>query len=489
MKPFLIASILLHLCSALFAQTEGTMALMASLPQQMDINPAFAPKFKSSFTLPGTSFGLFYSNNGFTYNDLMTRQSDGSRVADLAKLRGALKPENYITTAFSIDLLRVSFRINNKLFMSLGAQGKTYSRLMLPKDAVNLLVDGNQSPTAGAGLSTYAISPKAEAQSFIEMYVGGAYQINQKLTVGLRLKYLKGLANATTQSADFNLTSDNSNYSISASGSADIRTSGVYNFSQSGYSFKLGDYLTNNGIGFDIGATYKVTDKLTVAASLLDIGRISWSNNLYGYSLDPTKANYTFKGFDLAKLVNNEPNYVQSITDSIQNKFKFVEKPIGSYSTALPIRAYASASYALPHHLTLSGVLFSENFAGRFNQGITLGANKHFGKWFSLAGSYTVSNNSFNNLGAGFSFNLAVVQFYMVGDNLLRLPFSGGELNSFVNSTQYFNLRAGLNFVFGWNPDKTRNAVNGEDFRKKGSKSNIKIKNGRAADFRRKKGR
>lgn len=489
MKSLLFGATLLFFPYVLLAQTEGTLGIMTSLPQHVDINPAFIPTFKSSFTLPGTSFGLFYSNNGFTYNDLVSRQQNGSSIADLAKLRGTLKPENYITTAFSVDLFRASFRINKKLLMSLGALGKTYSRLMLPKDVVNLLVDGNHSTISGTGLSTYVFNPQAEALSLIEMYVGGAYQINSKLTIGLRLKYLKGLANVSTQNANFSLTTDNSNYSIAASGSANIRTSGIFNFSQSGYRFKLGDYLTNNGIGVDIGATYQVTDKLTLAASLLDIGQITWSNNLYGYSLDPAKANYTFSGFDLNKLVTNEPNYVQSITDSIQNKFKFIEKSIDPYSTVLPMRAYVSASHALRYRINLSGVLFSENFAGRFNQGITLGANKHFGKWFSLAGSYTISNNSFNNLGAGFSLNLSVVQFFMVGDNLLRLPLSGSELNSFANSTQYFNLRAGLNFVLGWNPAEAGNAVNRDDFQMKGRKPKVKIKLGRAADFKKKKGR
>jgi hypothetical protein len=37
-----------------------------------------------------------------------------------------------------------------------------------------------------------------------------------------------------------------------------------------------------------------------------------------------------------------------------------------------------------------------------------------------------------------------------VGQNLLLLPLSGSELNSFVNSTKFFNVRLGLNYVFKW---------------------------------------
>jgi Family of unknown function (DUF5723) len=474
--------------SVAFAQNEGTLALMNSLPQQMDINPSFVPKYSFSFTLPATSFGAFYSNNGFAYRDLISKQADGATVADLPKLRAALSTKNYVTQSLSIDLLRVSFRVNDKLFMSVGAQGKAYSRLMLPKDALNILIDGNQS-NSSTGSTNFSLSPQAESVSYLETYVGAAYKINDALTVGIRAKYLKGLTNVTTENSNLNLSTDNSTYAISATAAAEIRTSGIYNLSQSGYSFKVGDYLTNNGFGVDLGASYKITDKITVAASLLDIGSIQWKNNTYAYALDAAKAKYTFAGFDLTKLVNNEPNYVQSVTDSITNNFKFVESSIQSYSSAIPTKMYLNGTYQLREQLTLGAVLFGETFKGRLATGITLGANKHFGKWFSLSGSYTISNNSYNNLGAGFSLNLATVQLYLAGDNLLRAPFSGSEINGFVNSTQFFNIRTGLNFVFGWKPSKSSGAAKADDFKGKGQKKSVKSTNSRSSDFRRKKKR
>lgn len=487
MRSFL--TILFFVESSLaFAQNEGTLTFMNSLPQHMDMNPSFIPKYRFSFTLPATSFSAFYSNNGFAYRDLISKQSDGTTVADLPKLREALSTKNYITQALSIDLLRVSFKVNNKLFMSLGAQAKAYSRLMLPKDLLNVLIDGNQ-PTSSTGSTHFSLSPQAESVSYLETYVGAAYKINEAWTVGIRAKYLKGLTHVTTENSNLNLSTDNSTYAITATAAAEIRTSGIYDLSQSDYSFKLEDYLTNSGFGVDLGASYKVTNKITVAASLLDIGSIHWKNNTYAYTLDPAKAKYTFAGFNLTRLVNNEPNYVESVADSIENNFKFVESSISSYSSAIPTKMYLNGTYQLREQLTLGAALFGETFKGRLATGLTLGVNKHFGKWFSLSGSYTVSNNSYNNLGAGFSLNLSVLQLYLVGDNLLRAPLSGSELNSFVNSTQFFNIRTGLNFVFGWRPSKSSGAAKADDFKRKGEKKSVRSTNSRSSDFRRKKKR
>jgi hypothetical protein len=75
----------------------------------------------------------------------------------------------------------------------------------------------------------------------------------------------------------------------------------------------------------------------------------------------------------------------------------------------------------------------------------------------------------------------------MVGDNLLRIPISGNEINGFVNSTQFFNIRTGMNFVFGWKPTKSSNVAKADDFKVKGKKKTVKSTNGRASDFRRRK--
>jgi hypothetical protein len=113
----------------------------------------------------------------------------------------------------------------------------------------------------------------------------------------------------------------------------------------------------------------------------------------------------------------------------------------------------------LLRNLNVGAVIFTEKFQGRVSTGASASLIKHFGKLMTTSISYTVSNRSYNNIGAGLSFNFAPVQLYIVGDNLVRIPaslISTGHINSYLNSSQVFNLRFGLNLVWCWDKGKDR---------------------------------
>jgi hypothetical protein len=419
---------------------------MNSLPQVVVNNPAFIPKYKISIGLPGSSIMGYYANNAFSYNDMVSHVNDSVK-ADLSKLNGALKPKNYITQALQVDLLRLGIRINSKLYVTLNSTAKAYSREMVPKDLVQVFVNGN---TTSIG-TTETLSPKAESFSLIETALGGAYKVNSKLTVGVRIKYINGLTNVTTESSTLNLTTDKSTYALTAKAGMDVRTSGINNFTQSNYDLgsNIGKYFSNYGLAMDIGATYKIFDRLTVGASLIDLGSIRWKNNTYGYTLDPAKASYTFQGVDLSKVLNGDNSYLSSLGDSLQNRFKVKEGSINSYNTPLPGKMYLTGMYEFPKNFTVGGVFYAEKFRERLSASLTLGVNKHFGKVFSAAASYSMVSNTYNNFGFGMSLNLSPIQLYIVGDNLLGASMVK-DVNSFVSQTKFFNVRLGLNFVIGF---------------------------------------
>ncbi|HEX8059870.1 MAG TPA: DUF5723 family protein, partial [Cyclobacteriaceae bacterium] len=330
-----------------------------------------------------------------------------------------------------------------------------YGRTMIPKDALSLFVNGNASFIG----KTASISPRGDMQTFWENSVGFGTSLSQKLSVGGRLKVLRGFMNIDTRSANATV-SVADNYSLTLAADMNVRTSGIHNASD---GFKFSKYSGNTGLGIDLGATYKLFDKLTLAASLVDIGAIKWKNDTYHYTLNKATANYTFEGIDVSKLMEGGSAYGKSLSDSLNARFKPTEKTGSSYTTALPAKMFASADYIVRNNFHVGGVLYAERFNGRTFTGITLGANKHFGKVLSTTVSYTASNRSFNNLGAGLSLNLAPLQVYVVGDNLLRMPLSvmaHQKMNDFINSTQVFTLRAGINFVWGWSDDIKKDSYN-----------------------------
>ncbi|MDZ4715093.1 MAG: DUF5723 family protein [Cytophagales bacterium] len=476
------------LCAAVAgAQTEGTLYFMNSLPQVVEGNPAIMPRYKTSIGLPGiSSFGGVYANNGFSYNDFITKV-DGVPKIKLSEWTKGLAEKNYVNVATFADLFRVGLRITPKWYVMASATVRQYNSTMIPKGLASLLVDGTASM-----IGTYSnTSPQQELTAFVQTGVGAAYMVNDKLTVGARFKYINGLANITTKTSSLIVEVDN-NYQITLTGDARVNTSGI---PASGGNYSLSDNLGNNsGWGLDIGATYRFMEKLTLSASINDIGSITWKNNPKEYRLDPAKAKYVFSGFDITQLLDNNSDYLHQQLDSIKTKFDMKEGPTGSYTTSLPTKFYLGGTYSLKPNLSVGTLFFGETFGDRFSTGMTASLNKNFGKWVSTSLTYTASNRSYNNIGMGVSFNLSPVQIYFLGDNLLMAPvslISGQNLNGYLNGSQLITLRAGINLVFGWDKIEKSSKVKGDSHnpKEKGPKTKTKTTFGRSPEKKSKVGR
>src|SRR5882757_1702711 len=137
---FLLCAVLLP--GALLGQNESTLYFMNSVPQAVDLNPSIQPRYKMTIGLPLiSSIGATYSNNGFTYNDMISKV-DGVVKADLTKLTQSLAAENYITLAQQTDLLRFGLRLNPKMYLMVSSTARVYNRAMVEKGFASVLVDG-----------------------------------------------------------------------------------------------------------------------------------------------------------------------------------------------------------------------------------------------------------------------------------------------------------------------------------------------------------
>jgi Family of unknown function (DUF5723) len=451
------------------AQVETTAYLMNSLPQYVNSNPAFVPKYKFALGLPViSSFAVGYTNNGFTYNDLIKKEN-GKLIADLSNWAKQLPDKTYIASSFQTDLFRLGVRISPKMYLTLNSTAKGYARTLIPKQMAALLVNGT-SPYIGQSLS---MSPELHLTTYLEHAAGLSVEITKELTVGGRIKIVNGMVATSTEQSKFGLTLAD-NYQITATGDFRARSSGLHNFNQSGFSFadERNNYFKNTGFGLDLGATYKAMDRLTVAASLVDMGRIKWKNNLYEYSL--SNASYTFTGVDIDQLLDGNSSYMDAQMDSLKKEFTFQETQGGSFKTPLPGKMYLSGSLEVTKSFTVGALFFTEKYKGRAASGLSAMLNKNFGRVFSTSLSYTISNRSFNNLGAGLSLNFAPIQIYLVGDNLLRMPISlaaNQNLNTFLNNTQVFTLRGGINIVWGWTKNTSDQSKKNKNVTRKGQNS------------------
>lgn len=439
-----ILAIALLLCSHLIiAQPETTMLTMTGVSQHSNYNPAFVPNYKFVFSIGMVSAHTHYSNSSFKYNDLVVKRGD-SLVADLPHFEDQLNDKNYVTVATDVEVFRLGIKAGKRLYFNWYVTNKAYGRQMIPKELVSLISNGN----AGFVNQTASFAPQFEGLAYLESAWGASYMVNDKLTVGGRIKLLRGVLNVTTENTDITMALDE-NYATTVSAQVNVKTSGIQSMDNE-IDFK--NYLKNKGLALDVGATLKVTKELTVGASLLDIGGINWNHDTYAYTLNKSEATYTFEGIDLQKVLDGDDDYMDALKDSIEEKFDLQEGAIGSYRTPLPGKMYLTASYAWKRNTTFGALLFFEKFRGRFYPGFSASAHKEFGRIMGASLSYTAVNRTYGNFGLGLNLNLTPFQFYVVGDNLLRMPTSylvNKGFNRYISETQYFNLRVGLNFVFG----------------------------------------
>ncbi len=456
MMKRIITTILLLLPMIGLAQHESTLHFMQSISQSRYNNPAMTPRYKATVGLPGLSSIYFqYGNSGFAYKHLISQQEEGDSLQfTLNEFYNKLGARNYVNFNFNVDLFHLAFKVNPRVHFMFNITPKSYNRVMYPRDIVGLVVEGNQLG------ETMTLSPEAESIQYLEYGVGGSYKIDRFWTVGARFKYLKGIANVSSENTRIDLTTTQ-DYHINVVGEGLFRTSGISQFINNeidiqGYSDVMA-LMGNTGFALDLGATFKPMDKLTVGLSLVDIGSIRWTKNLTNYVMDSDSANFTFRGFNIGNLLNGQSEGFSETIDSLSNNIEPYEVDGEAYSTFLPGRMYLSGSYLLARNITANLLLMGELYNGRFNSGISANIHKEFGRRMSMSVSYTANNRSFNNLGMGLSFNLQPIQLYFVSDNLLSAPFAlltSGEVNPYLRSTQNLNLRFGLNLVFGWDKEE-----------------------------------
>ncbi len=104
--------------------------------------------------------------------------------------------------------------------------------------------------------------------------------------------------------------------------------------------------VRGRGLGVDVGATVTLEDKVSLSASLLDIGMVRYRNQVINYTV---KDNFTFEGipFTLGLGNNNTTNNSQSFVDSLTNRF--TPNPTQeAFNMPLPMRVALQFAYRVP---------------------------------------------------------------------------------------------------------------------------------------------
>ena len=422
------------------AQQDLMMFNFNEIPQSSYSNPSnqFNGKFYLGLPLISSSY-FSLSNSGFAYSDFIKKDGDSLKL-DFNSMIGELQDRNFLSFNTKVDLFSLGFKVGDRTQITVNATENINVRFRYTKDFATFVQKGNLGfENNVANFDNIGFS----ANYYREYGLGVSHQFSPRLRLGAKVKYIYGIANLDSRRTNLSLTTDPNTFALTARADVLINSS-AGEFSADSLSEMEGfiSGFDNTGFGVDFGFNYELTKKLSINASILDLGYIQWNSNVTNYTID--KGEYTFSGIPVdAFSPQNDTSgssAFSNVIDSLETAFNVKETSNG-YTTPLVGRFYAGVNYKMNEKLMLGGLIQSEFYKGSIRPSLTASANYKISKWLGVAASYSVINRSYTNLGVGININPRNIQIYVVSDNIL------GALRP--QHARHAQVRAGVNFIFG----------------------------------------
>ncbi len=462
-------------CVSIKAQQVNSHYFIENSPTRHYLNPAFQPKSNLYISLPYFGSSRYgFGNNSFSLSDLVFNNG-GQTVSflhpvfgDKDALYNKIKSPASLRGSMDMDLLGFGFRVKDA-YWSFAATQKMDIELGISRDVFKLLLYG--TPNEEANYFDFK-NMGVNATSYTEFAFGYSKNINEKWSAGVKLKYLYGNANISTDTKRFDLNANMEEWRIDVDGTVNVAVPGTFKTGDGLDSF---DYTkpsggskwfkpSGAGWGIDLGVNYQVNDHLSVSGALLDLGRIYWKRNVanISYSLNHS---YTGAGIFKGNFNNiSVEDSLQAIGDELKDKVK-TSQTSKNYSTSVSPKLNIAAEYSFLNKKMSVGILSHTVFRKESTyEQFTASVNGKPTDWanISLSGSYM--NNRINNIGLGLGIRAGFVHWFVATDYvpLSFARYSVNNGNSFIPipyKATGFNYSAGLTFVFGNRKDKDRDGV------------------------------
>lgn len=456
---------------------------------RQQLNPALTPT-KGYFNLP--VIGAVNATVGSTslgYQDIIDIIDDGDDFYTKPDFMNRLKDNNKLNVNFSTEILSAGW-YKGKNFWSFNIGLRTDIGANLTKNMFTFL---NEMETVEENWrnSNYDISgQQLNINAYTEIGLGLSRQINSRLTVGARVKALLGIGNMELKlnrvAMSANLPSDQqinqwssesywnsmtpsqaaqaaqelkdkfNNYHANLTVGAELKSSfkGLELQEEEGKDYvtdfdfdsgKLG--IAGYGFGIDLGASYKILDNLTVSASVLDLGFISWSKSstkiasanpdpidikgsTYANMVDPNNPNTVMNAVN--QLQNDAQGYMDRVTNGDVLDYDMLQLEVSdakeSRKSRLASILVLGAEYGFFNNKLAVGVLSTTRFVqpDALTE-LTFSANYRPKSWFNVALSYSAIQSAGKSFGLGLKLGPL-----FVGTDYMFLGKNSNSVNGFV---------------------------------------------------------
>ena len=361
-----------------------------------------------------------YSNNGFRLDEMGARGWGFKNIRlNYESLQATTTNDARAIFSTQVPLVMIGKRFATS-YISIGFNEQLWGAVRYSGDAIQLGADLNTNNLVSGSL--YDLSSLAyQLIHYRDLHVSVAHQIN-RFTGGFRLHYISGLENHSSSGSGIMLEVDDEGNSLLTEGVLTLWSGGRRSvFGDDPYRIRG---TGNRGFALDIGGSYFVSPQLSISASIINLGGITWTrrvkNNIINSTLEAPEET-------INSLIDD-----QMSTDSFD---------VISYRTFLPISAYISGTYKFNPTNSVQ-VLFSPLLAGNGLSGLPLALSyyRQITEGLEMTVAYSINNRRYFNLGAGLVFTNGPVQLFLISDNLPSLIKPSSQYN--------IHLSAGMNLLF-----------------------------------------
>jgi len=454
------------------AQHNQVMYYM-NLPQNHFLNPARRPTNAVYVGLPVLSgVKVNTGNNFFDLSDIILNDPLSDSLItilhpdyDIDEFLSTLSEQNYIEATAAVQLLGVGFNIGKDAYMFLDINERAEGNLTIPGDLFTLALKGNES-FAGSTIDLSSLGGRM--QYFREAGIGFSTPVSNKLRLGFKGKVLFGVGSVSLDNnalainvgedyahsfeADVSL---NLSMPLTITEDAEDNIEGIeFDDTQlQTTSQKIGYFtgLKNLGFGLDIGAVYDITDRISLSASVIDLGYIKWKDYVNNINV---KGEFSFDGLDMTEVVNGDKTLDelgQEMLDSLENSID-ITHTTDPFTTWLSPGLTFGANYRLNRTFSLGLLSYTKFVNSNVSEALTFSGNMNLGTAITAGISYTISSGRYDNLGIGLAARAGIFQLYMMAD---RIPLAidnietGGTSIPMPPKLNIINFRVGFNLLFG----------------------------------------
>jgi hypothetical protein len=404
---------------------------------QSTTNASVFPTANLVVGFPALSNVNFATQLPLSLNEVLEKGSDDSLRLSLPLLNSNLREHNLFSSSFRNQVFYVGLKVGSKknVFVYIGDEVVINGAVQFSNKFVDYLTQGN---SRFLNQQMDFKSQKIEFSAYNSLYLGAAVKVNNKLELGIRLKFLRGIANVHTNKLNISAYTDSTAspiYATSLSSDILIQTSGR-GFMDDTLDF---DPLLNKGFAFDIGASYAFTDQLSASFAINDIGSINWdklNNTLYTTG---GEMEFDFNGLTQSSSGDEDLQVqMESLSDSLLNKLQ-PKEGVGAYTTKLSPSLYLGASYELNEKHSFSTLYHSRKIVDKSIHVFSLGYQYQLVNSLELLASVSsLSGNAI--LASGFVWSPGPLQLHILVDNIMFA-------NVFDSESFFFQF--GLSFHIG----------------------------------------